>query len=209
MHRAAHQAGIRSTATMMYGHVETPAGSSSTSTISGHSGRDARLHRLRAVELQARQHADGSRVPRRRLFDVPPMLAASRLYLDSFDRIQATWFSEGEKTVESRSSSARTTSAARCSRRTSTSRPATTTRPRSPRSGPDPRSQLRAGAATLYNITHRRPEALAHRRGRAAVCRESARTARRISGRARRRGVQRPAGARRSAGHAELAPPAQ
>ena len=64
VHREAHRVGMRSTATMMYGHVETDA-----EDIVEHldadprapAGRDrgSRLHRVRALVLQARQHADG------------------------------------------------------------------------------------------------------------------------------------------------------
>ena len=58
--------GMRSTATMMYGHVETaePTSSSTSTTIRALQDADARLHRVRALVVQARQHADGVEVPR-------------------------------------------------------------------------------------------------------------------------------------------------
>ena len=100
VHREAHRAGMRSTATMMYGHVETDA------EIIEH------LDYIRALqdetkgftafvpwsykrgntpmESKVKHVAGSSRYCR--------VLAASRLYLDNFDHIQATWFSEGKKT---------------------------------------------------------------------------------------------------------------
>jgi cyclic dehypoxanthinyl futalosine synthase len=100
VHRAAHQVGMRSTATMMYGHVETPA------EVVEHLGY------VRELQDQTRgftafvpwSYKRGntpmeSRVPHlagaSQYFRV---LAASRLFLDNFDHIQASWFSEGKKT---------------------------------------------------------------------------------------------------------------
>jgi cyclic dehypoxanthinyl futalosine synthase len=100
VHREAHRAGMRSTATMMYGHVETPE------EIVGH------FDYIR--ELQDETHGFTAFVPWSYKRGNTPMeskvphlagasmyfrvLAASRLYLDNFDHIQATWFSEGKKT---------------------------------------------------------------------------------------------------------------
>lgn len=100
VHRAAHKVGMRSTATMMYGHVETPA------EIVEH------FDSIRA--LQDETHGFTAFVPWSYKRGNTPMeakvpflagasmyfrvLAASRLYLDNFDHIQATWFSEGKKT---------------------------------------------------------------------------------------------------------------
>jgi dehypoxanthine futalosine cyclase len=100
VHREAHRAGMRSTATMMYGHVEAPA------EIVEH------LDHIRALqdetggftafvpwsykrgntpmEAKVPQVAGASMYLR--------VLAASRLYLDNFPHLQATWFSEGKKT---------------------------------------------------------------------------------------------------------------
>lgn len=100
VHRAAHQTGMRSTATMMYGHVETPA------EIVEH------LENVRALQdetggftafvpwsykrgntpMESKvKHVAGASMYLR-------VLAAARLYLDNVDHIQATWFSEGKKT---------------------------------------------------------------------------------------------------------------
>ena len=100
VHREAHRAGMRSTATMMYGHVETDA------EIVEHFDyiRDLQdeTHGFTAfvpwsykrgntpMESKVKHVAGASRYCR--------ILAASRLYLDNFDHIQATWFSEGKKT---------------------------------------------------------------------------------------------------------------
>ena len=100
VHREAHQVGMRSTATMMYGHVETDA------EIVEH------LEYIRV--LQDETHGFTAFVPWSYKRGNTPMeskvkhvagasrylrvLAAARLYLDNFDHIQATWFSEGKKT---------------------------------------------------------------------------------------------------------------
>jgi cyclic dehypoxanthinyl futalosine synthase len=100
VHREAHRVGMRSTATMMYGHVETDA------ELVEH------LDCIRALqdetggftafvpwsykrgntpmESKVKHLAGASRYLR--------VLAAARLYLDNFDHIQASWFSEGKKT---------------------------------------------------------------------------------------------------------------
>ncbi len=100
VHREAHRVGMRSTATMMYGHVETDA------ELVEH------LEYVRALqdetggftafvpwsykrgntpmESKVKNLAGASRYLR--------VLAAARLYLDNFDHIQASWFSEGKKT---------------------------------------------------------------------------------------------------------------
>jgi cyclic dehypoxanthinyl futalosine synthase len=100
VHRAAHQVGMRSTATMMYGHVETDAeivehfefiralqdetrGFTAFVPWSYKRGNTP-------MESKVRHVAGASRYLR--------VLAASRLYLDNFDHVQASWFSEGKKT---------------------------------------------------------------------------------------------------------------
>jgi len=100
VHRAAHQVGMRSTATMMYGHVETDA------ELIEHLGyvRDLQDETRgftafvpwsykrgnTPMESKVKHVAGASRYFR--------VLAASRLFLDNFDHIQASWFSEGKKT---------------------------------------------------------------------------------------------------------------
>lgn len=100
VHRAAHRIGMRSTATMMYGHVET----------------DAELieHLNYVRDLQDETHGFTAFVPWSYKRGNTPMekkvkhvagasrylrvLAAARLFLDNFDHVQASWFSEGKKT---------------------------------------------------------------------------------------------------------------
>ena len=99
MHREAHRQGFKSTATMMYGHVEEP---------------DDVLDHLDAIrELQDEHGGFTAFVP----WSFKPgntllekwikhyqgpnaylrMLAVSRLYLDNFPHVQASWFSEGKR----------------------------------------------------------------------------------------------------------------
>jgi cyclic dehypoxanthinyl futalosine synthase len=105
VHRVAHEVGLRSTATMMYGHVET--------------AEDVLEHLESIRALQDKALAEGNAgftafVPWSYKRDNTPLrkwvarnagpakylriLAASRLILDNFDHVQATWFSEGKKT---------------------------------------------------------------------------------------------------------------
>ena len=100
VHREAHRVGMRSTATMMYGHVETDA------ELIEH------LDFVRA--LQDETHGFTAFVPWSYKRGNTPMeskvkhvagasrflrvLATARLYLDNFDHVQASWFSEGKKT---------------------------------------------------------------------------------------------------------------
>jgi cyclic dehypoxanthinyl futalosine synthase len=100
--RTAHEVGFRTTATMMYGHVETD--------------EDVILHleRLRALQDETggffafipwsfkpgasplSQHVAREAGPARYL----RMLAVARLVLDNLPHVQASWFSEGEKAGE-------------------------------------------------------------------------------------------------------------
>jgi dehypoxanthine futalosine cyclase len=100
VHREAHRAGMKSTATMMYGHVET------NEEIIEH------LEYVRALEDEAPgftafvpwSYKRGNTPMERKIKHVSTasrylrILAASRLYLDNFGHIQASWFSEGKKT---------------------------------------------------------------------------------------------------------------
>jgi cyclic dehypoxanthinyl futalosine synthase len=100
VHREAHRRGFTSTATMMYGHVETP---------------DDVLDHLDAIRgLQDTFHGFTAFVPWSfkpgntllekwiKQYQGPNaylrMLAVARLYLDNFAHIQASWFSEGKRT---------------------------------------------------------------------------------------------------------------
>ena len=99
--RAAHRLGISTTATMMYGHVET---------------LEERVEHMRRIrELQDEHHgfrafiswtfqADGNRlaasVPHESMptsFDYLLTQAVSRIYLDNVDHIQSSWVTQGMK----------------------------------------------------------------------------------------------------------------
>ena len=100
VHREAHKLGYRTTATMMYGHLEEDE------DIIEH------LEHLRSLQdetdgffafipwsYKADNTALASRVkklagPNRYL----RIMAVSRIYLDNFQHVQASWFSEGKKT---------------------------------------------------------------------------------------------------------------
>lgn len=102
VHRTWHQMGERSTCTMLYGHVETPA------------HRVDHLRRLR--ELQDETHGFTALVPfayepdnnklshlglhRASAFEDLRNLAIARIYLDNFDHITAYWVSLGLSTAQ-------------------------------------------------------------------------------------------------------------
>jgi cyclic dehypoxanthinyl futalosine synthase len=100
VHRAAHKLGYKSTATMMYGHIETPEDivehwnhvRSLQDETSGFTAFIPWSYKPENTVLERRHPDRTGPVPYLR------MLAASRLYLDNFDHIQASWFSEGKKT---------------------------------------------------------------------------------------------------------------
>lgn len=100
VHREAHQIGFRTTATMMYGHVEAP---------------EETVEHLEAIRKLQDEFGGftafipWSFKPSNTVLDkkIPAYagpavylrhLALSRIYLDNFDHVQATWFSEGKKT---------------------------------------------------------------------------------------------------------------
>lgn len=112
VHEIAHRVGFRTTATMMYGSIETPA------ELIEH------LENVRSLQDRSLALTDATRADRPGSFTAfipwsfkpgntplervkpspegPAMylrvLATSRLYLDNVDHIQASWFSEGKKT---------------------------------------------------------------------------------------------------------------
>lgn len=95
VHRAWHQMGGRSTATMLYGHIETLE------------HRIDHLRQLRALQDETRgftgfvpfafepQTPILAHVPRATAVEQLRVLAVSRLYLDNFDHITAYWVSMG------------------------------------------------------------------------------------------------------------------
>ena len=96
----AHKQGLRTTATMMFGHVET---------------KEERLEHLRRLrDLQDRTQGFTAFIPwpfqsrntvladieKTTAFEYLRMLALSRIYLDNFDNIQASWVTQGPKVAQ-------------------------------------------------------------------------------------------------------------
>lgn len=96
----AHNQGLRTTATMMFGHIET---------------REERLEHLRRLrELQDKTEGFTAFIPwpfqpdntvltevtKMSAMGYLRMLALSRLYLDNFDNIQASWVTQGPKVAQ-------------------------------------------------------------------------------------------------------------
>ena len=100
VHRAAHQLGLRSNATMLYGHVEDA------------SGRVDHLIRLRQLQdetagfqafIPLAFHPDGTQLAHLQKpsgLDDLRTIAVSRLMLDNFDHIKAYWISLGVGTAQ-------------------------------------------------------------------------------------------------------------
>jgi aminodeoxyfutalosine synthase len=97
VHRTWHEMGMRSTATMLFGHIET------------HAHRVDHLRRLRELQDETRGftgfipfafEAEGARpvlqgIAKATAFEELSNLAVSRIYLDNFDHITAYWVSLG------------------------------------------------------------------------------------------------------------------
>ena len=214
VHRAAHRVGMRSTATMMYGHVETDAELIEHLELRPRApGRDARLHRVRAVVLQARQHADGGEGEARGR--APRATCACSRRRGSTSTTSTTSRRRGSararRPARSRSTSAPTTSAGTLFEenvhlatghvnKTTVAEIETLIR----EAGFTP-----AQRTTLYEIVRVAPgpEALGTaRRRRAGIRREPARAAGRVSRAARGRGAQADRAESGRAEHASVAP---
>jgi len=97
VHRVWHQLGGRSTATMMFGHIETLA------------ERIEHLERVRELQDETGgftaficwtmqpEHTDMQDVPPAGGFEYLKTQAVSRLYLDNVPNIQSSWVTQGEK----------------------------------------------------------------------------------------------------------------
>ena len=97
VHRVWHQLGGRSTATMMYGHVETLP------------ERIEHLERLRQLQDETEgftaficwsfqpDHTDMADIPPAGAFEYLRTNAVARLYLDNFDNLQSSWVTQGLK----------------------------------------------------------------------------------------------------------------
>ncbi len=99
VHREAHRLGWRSTATMMYGHVETPEDIvqhlDAIRTLQDETGGFTAFVPWSCkpdnsyITKWVHERASGLKYLR--------VIATARLFLDNFDHIQASWFSEGKK----------------------------------------------------------------------------------------------------------------
>jgi cyclic dehypoxanthinyl futalosine synthase len=109
VHRIAHELGYRSTATMMYGHHDTPEDIvehllhlrqvQDEALAKGQLGFTAFIpwsFKPDNTPLGRQMAAQGKAVPGPAVY--LRILALSRLLLDNVDHIQASWFSEGKKT---------------------------------------------------------------------------------------------------------------
>ncbi len=97
VNRVWHELGGRSTATMMFGHIETLA------------ERIEHLDRLRQLQDETGgftayicwtfqpDNTDMADIPPSGAFEYLKTQAVSRLYLDNFDNIQSSWVTQGEK----------------------------------------------------------------------------------------------------------------
>lgn len=109
VHETAHDIGYRSTATMMFGHLDQPKdvveslvgirGVQDKSLGRGKKGFTAFIpwsYKPDNTALGKRMAASGQAVPGPSSY--LRILAFSRLFLDNVEHIQASWFSEGKKT---------------------------------------------------------------------------------------------------------------
>lgn len=100
VHREAHRLGWRSTATMMYGHLETPEDVvehwNAVRALQDESGGFTAFvpWSFKPAHSYLSKWVTAGAGPN----DYLRMIAASRLYLDNFEHVQASWFSEGKKT---------------------------------------------------------------------------------------------------------------
>jgi len=101
IHRTAHRLGIRSNATMLYGHIERL------------DERVDHMRRLRELQDETRgfqvfiplafhpeHNMIGKAYPKPTGYDALRTLAVSRLYLDNFDHVKAYWVSLGERLAQ-------------------------------------------------------------------------------------------------------------
>ena len=101
IHRTAHRLGIKSNATMLYGHIERL------------DERIDHMRRLRELQDETRgfqvfiplafhpeHNMIGKAFPKPTGYDALRTLAVSRLYLDNFDHIKAYWVSLGERLAQ-------------------------------------------------------------------------------------------------------------
>ena len=95
--RHAHRAGLRTTATMMYGTVETDEERlEHLLRLRDAAGRDRRLHGVHHLELSAAITPSSAGTEATGI-DYLRTLAIARIVLDNFDNLQASWVTQGGK----------------------------------------------------------------------------------------------------------------
>jgi cyclic dehypoxanthinyl futalosine synthase len=100
VHREAHRLGWRSTATMMYGHIETPEDIlEHFNSIRDLQNETKGFTAFVPWSFKPKNTHLGKRVPvGAGANQYLRLIAVSRLYLNNFSHIQASWFGEGKKT---------------------------------------------------------------------------------------------------------------
>ena len=97
VNRVWHELGGRSTATMMFGHVETLAERiEHLGAAAPTARRNRRLHRLHLLDVSAGTYRHGRRAAGR-LVRISQNAGRRRLYLDNFPNIQSSWVTQGLK----------------------------------------------------------------------------------------------------------------
>jgi cyclic dehypoxanthinyl futalosine synthase len=100
VHRTAHNIGYRSTATMMYGHVETAEDIVEHLTaIRDLQDETGGFTAFIPWSYKPEGNALGKRLKKRWAgpHSYYRILSTARIYLDNFDHVQASWFSEGKE----------------------------------------------------------------------------------------------------------------
>jgi cyclic dehypoxanthinyl futalosine synthase len=98
VHRTAHQIGFRTTATMMYGHLETPNDIiEHLDAIRTLQDETAGFTSFIPWSYKRQNNPLGRLVPTTASFDdYLRIISLSRVYLDNFDHVSASWFGEGK-----------------------------------------------------------------------------------------------------------------
>ena len=98
-HAAAHEVGLRSNITMMFGSIEQPISWARHFLVTRRCRRPRRLHRVRGIAVRAHGRADVSQArcaPRAHVARGHPRARVARIvYNDDIDNIQASWVKLG------------------------------------------------------------------------------------------------------------------
>ena len=86
---------MRTTATMMFGSIDTPAERVDTCGASASSRRDGRVHGLHPLDVRATNTALAAGPSACHRADYLRLLAVSRVFLDNVANLQASWVTQG------------------------------------------------------------------------------------------------------------------